>query len=182
MTKNTAKIKAGITLLAHKPYEILSGTVVAGSVDTEANTISVQTGNDRPPIEDVLLTAVTAENSGLLIVPKEGSHVIIGSIDGPGQWVVLKASELAQASIKIGPATFLIDENSIKIESSNAVLDIGNLIKINTAGESLFTLLNDLITAITLITVGTPSGPSTPPVNVASFSALIPRLSNLLSA
>jgi hypothetical protein len=182
MTKNTAKIKAGITLLAHKPYEILSGTVVSGSVDTEANTISVQTGIDSMPIQSVMLTAVAGENSGLIIVPKEGSHVIIGSIDGPGHWVLLRASELTNVILRIGAVRLQVDDNGIKIESGNAVLDIGSLIKINTSGESLFTLLNDLITAVSLLTVGTHSGPSTPPVNVASFSALIPRLNNLLSA
>jgi len=182
MTKNSAKIRYGITALAYRPYEILSGTVVAGSVNIGANTISVQTNYNDIPIEGVLLNAIGDSATGMVLVPKEDSAVIIGSIDGPGQWTLINASELEQAVIKIGEVTFTMKETGIKMAHGNTIFDIGELIKINTESESLFAILNDLITAISLLTVTTSTGPSSVPVNVASFTALLSRLSNLLSA
>jgi len=84
--------------------------------------------------------------------------------------------------IKIGEVTFTMKETGIKMAHGNTIFDIGELIKINTESESLFAILNDLITAISLLTVTTSTGPSSVPVNVASFTALLSRLSNLLSA
>ena len=41
MTKNSVKISAGIRALTRQPNEIISGVVVAGSVDEGNQTISV---------------------------------------------------------------------------------------------------------------------------------------------
>lgn len=56
--------------------------------------------------------------------------------------------------------------------------------EISRGGESIKTLLNDLLTEITLLTVtcASPGSPSTPPVNLANFTAIIARLSNLFTA
>jgi hypothetical protein len=70
----------------------------------------------------------------------------------------------------------------VKIESGNTVIEVESLIRIATASESLHGILNELITAITLITVPTPAGPSGVPVNAATFNTIVTRLSNLLSA
>ena len=78
MTKNSVKISEGIRALTRQPYEIMSGTVVAGSVDEGNQTISVQPDGQEGIIEGVLLGAVSATTDAIVVVPKEGSHVVIG--------------------------------------------------------------------------------------------------------
>ena len=182
MARNTSKIKEGIRALTDRPFEIISGTVVAGSVDTTGYTMSVQPV-DGDPIAGVMLSSVTDNGNGILLVPKDGSNVIIGSIDGPGKWTLIRASELLKTVTTIGNVICEVDDSQVNIQNGNTVLNVGEAVfKINTAGESLFSLLKDLITGLTVLTVGTPSGPSTVPVNVASFNDLLVRLNNLLSA
>ena len=182
MSKNIAKIKHGIQALAGKPYEITSGTVVPGSVDTDLYTMSVQPTDDTGAIEGVMLGSVTGSN-GILLIPKDGSSVIIGSIDGPGEWTLLKASELQKAIITVGHVTYEIDNTQVNVQNSDVVFNIGaSVFKMNTSSESLFSLLQDLLTGLTLLTVGTSTGPSSVPVNVATFNNLLTRLNNLLSA
>ena len=183
MTKNIAKIKEGLRALAHRPNEITSGTVVPGSVNTAECTMSVQLTDDSAPIEGVLLNTVAGNNNGLVLFPKDGSDVVIGTIDGPGAWTLIRAGELTKAAITIGNVTYEIDETQVNVKNGNIVFNVGtDVFKMNTPGESLFQLLNDLITGITLLTVGTGVGPSTVPINVATFNSLLTRLNNLLSA
>jgi len=183
MNKNAAKIKAGIIDLVHKPFEIKTGTVVPGSVDTGAMTVRVQGSDGSKPIEGVTLNVITELTNGLVLIPADGSNIIMGSVDGPGEWAVLKASEITKAIITIQNVVFEIDNSQVNIQNGDVVFTTGaSVFKMNTASEGLFQLLNDLITAISVLTVGTSTGPSTVPVNVASFNNLLTRLGNLLSA
>jgi hypothetical protein len=182
MTKNSTRIISGITTLVDRPYEIISGTVLSGSVDINANTFSLQPSYEGEPIMGVMLTSVSDDDNGVVLVPKNGSNVIVGSVDGPGQWTLLKANALEKVVVKVGEVNCEISGSGIKLHSGNTMVDIGSLIKIGTASESLFGLLNDLLTAIMALTVTTSTGPSSVPVNLTSFSALSTRLSNLLSA
>lgn len=183
MTRNTAKIREGIRALSHKPFEILSGTVVAGSVDSRAYTMSVMPSDGGDAIQGVLLSSVSENANGMIVFPKDGSNVIIGSIDGSGEWTLLKASDLAKAIIAIENVVYQIDDTQVNIQNGSVVFNMGaSMFKMNTASESLFQWLNDLTTAMTLLTVGTSSGPSTVPINVATFNTLLTRLNNLLIA
>ena len=182
MNRNTAKINAGIRRLASKPNEIISGTVVSGSIDTGENTITVQPA-EGAPVAGVRLNAITGDNNGMILIPEEGSNVIIGSIDGPGECVLLRASEISKASVTIGDVNWVMDGDNITLQNSNVVLNLSeSLLKLSTASESLFTLLRDLIKCITLITVPTPAGTSGAPLNVPDFNSLQTRLSNLLTS
>lgn len=182
MNKNSVKISDGIRALTKQPYEIMSGTVVAGSVDEVNQTISVQPDGQEGIIEGVMLGAVSSTTDALVVVPKEGSHVVIGSVDGPGNWILLKPSEITKILLTIANTACTISESGVKVESGNTLIEVESVIKIATANENLHAILNDLITAITLITVPTPAGPSGVPVNAATFNSILTRLSNLLSA
>ncbi len=182
MSKNIARIRDGLTSITRRQYEIIGGTVVEGSLDEGANTVSVQPDYDSPPIHDVMLLSVSDSNRGMTLTPEGGSKVVICTIDGPGLWTIIKMSELKSVSVKIGSSTLDINDTSIRLSANNSVLDIGDVMKMKTSGESLYSLLNDLIEGITTLTVGIPSGSSTVPVNVATFKALKVRLSNLLSS
>ncbi len=182
MTKNAAKISEGIRALTKRPYEIMSGSVVAGSVDEVNQTISVIPDGLDGKIEGVMLGAVSAATDCMVMLPKEGSHVVIGSVDGPGNWILLQPSEVTKVLVSIGNTSCTISESGVQIESGSTVFKVESLIKIATASESMYGILNDLITAITLITVPTSTGPSGLPVNAASFNTIATRLSNLLNA
>ena len=182
MTKNGKKIRQGINMLVQRPYEIVCGIVVSGSVDIAANTMSVLPGNGETPREGVLLNAVGNADNGMVLIPEDNSHVVIGSIEGPGQWLLLQASELRRATIKIGSVSLKITAHGITAAYENTHLEISDLVRISTNTESLHTILSDLLEAIKLITVTTATGTSSVPVNVAAFTALTARLNNLLLA
>ena len=183
MSKNIAKIKAGIQVLAGKPYEIIGGTVVAGSVNTSEYTMSVLPTNGTDPIDGVMLGTITENSNGIILLPKDESNVVIGSIDGAGEWMLLKANGLDKAIITIGSVIYEMDETQVNIKNGSSVLSIGtSVFKMYTASESLFSFLKDLITGITLLTVGTSTGGSTVPENITTFNDLLTRLNNLLDS
>lgn len=183
MNRNTQKIGEALRAISVRPYEVIAGTVVEGSIDEDAYTISVQpTGDDATIIHGVLLNTIESSAFGLVLVPKEGSSVIIGSIDGPGEWVLLKANKLTTMTVTVAGALLKMTENGVEIKNGSSILEIGtHTFRMNTSSETLYQLLSDLITALTTLTVGTPAGVSTVPINVATFSTLLTRLNNLLN-
>jgi hypothetical protein len=183
MTKNTERIKAGIKDLARQPCEIISGTVVPGSYEDGSYTVSVRLSDGVAVIESVLLNATTSDSTGMIIVPADGSNVIIGCIDDSGIYTLLRSGQIEKMIIKTGSVHCEIAGNTIILKNGGVVLNISDaLFKLNTTSESLFALLNDLLTALTLITVTTAGAVSGLPNNAASFTSLQTRLSNLLSA
>lgn len=183
MSKNSEKIRNGIISLSTKPYEIISGTVVAGSIDERLYTMSVAISNGSTIINGVILNTISGESKGLFVIPKDNSHVIIGSTDGTGEWTLLKVSEIEKLTVVTEKVKFEIDDNGVEMQNDNLAFSMGDLsFKIKSGSESLYKLLQDLIKALTLLTVNTPSGVSAVPNNVADFTTLLTRLDNLLSA
>ena len=183
MNQKTSKISAGLRALAHKPNEIISGTVVPGSLDMAGNTITVQPSDDGEPIEGVRLNAIMGDANGLVLYPADNSNVVIGSIDGPGEWILLRASDLVKLTATISNVSMEIDDSNITFTNSGLIFNISDtLFKVSTGGDSLHNLLQDLIKDITLLTVSTGTGVSSTPVNTASFNTLITRLGNLLTS
>lgn len=83
-----------------------------------------------------------------------------------------------------------VDEFGNKITCSNGEMkQESTLIKHNSGsqpmvlGDSLETILQDLITAISALTVtcNAPATPSSPPINLAQFQAIVPRLQTIKS-
>ena len=183
MNKNSAKIKSGIRSLAGSHHEITSGTVIPGSLDTSANTVSVQPSDDSNPIEGVMLNAISENGNGFILYPADGSNVVIGTVDGEGEWTLLNASELAKTTVKIGSVQYEMDDTHVSIINGSVLFNVSDsLFKLNTGSENLFQLLKDCFTYMTELTVSTPSGTSSVPVNVADFNSLITRLNNLLTS
>ena len=81
------------------------------------------------------------------------------------------------------------DKKSISIKKET-IPGLATEISINEAGlvsiknqtTSLFAILNELLTAISSLSVGTGTGPSTPPLNVGQFSKIQADLSTFLTA
>lgn len=183
MDKNIALIRSGLKQLVSQPCEIFSGVVIEGSLDETALTIAVQPNGSGSVIDGVTINAIANQNEGVLLIPKDNSQVIVGSVDGSGEWTLLKQSEISKAIFTIGDVGFEISDEKVIIKNGSLVFDAGSeVFKINSASESLYQLLNDLISEIQNITVPTPSGPSSPPINTPMFVTLASRLSNLLTA
>lgn len=183
MNKNTAKIKAGIRALSATPDEIISGIVVPGSTDESEYTVSVRPADGSDPIEGVMLNSTTENGNGMILFPADDSHVIIGCVDGPGEWILLRAGELTKAVVTIGNVKCELDGSHLNVQNAEVVFNISDSVfKMSTASESLFQLLKDCFTYIAALTVPTPSGTSSVPVNVADFNNLVTRLDNLLTS
>ena len=183
MNKNASRIRSGIRALTDRPFEIVSGKVVPGSVDMSGYTISIQPSDDGEPIEGVMLSTVTGNGHGTILIPKDDSNVIVGTVDGPGVWTIIKASELTKAIISIEGVQYEMDNTLVSINIGNVTFNVGtSVFKMSAGSESLYGILHDLLTGLTVLTVDVSSVASTVPVNVSTFSDLLTRLNNLLSA
>lgn len=180
MNSNLSKIKDGLQALSSVSPYIRSGAVIAGSVNSTSNTCDVQL-SDGPVISDVLLAAISDSSNGIVCYPKDNSDVVIGSINGAGQWAILTGSEIDHYKIANEDVMLLISDSGIQLEKGSTVVKIADLVKIVTSSESLHAILTDLVNAIAMLTVSTSAGPSSVPVNVSSFAAILPRINNLLS-
>ncbi len=154
MGLNSKKISQGIKELSgFGKFEIEQGEVV--KVDVARNTIDVETDKDVVRF-DVSLRVLHNKDTGLILVPKKGSSVVIAQIEGGQDYCLLQASELDKEIIK------------------------GGKFKVENNGEDLKGLIGELIDAITQITVPTAVGPSGIPVNIAVFTAIKQRLNQIL--
>ena len=73
------RITDGLKELSRRPYEVVSGKVVGGSIDSDANTMSVVLSANGLEIKDVLLKATSNGEDGVIAIPEDGSDVVIGS-------------------------------------------------------------------------------------------------------
>lgn len=103
---------------------------------------------------------------GLLLVPVVNSYVLVGDIGNSGTaYAVLQYSELER----------------VKVVTDNTILEVAaDGVDVSRNGVDLKTILSDLVTAIKLITVTTPSGNSGTPLNFASFDAVQTKINQLL--
>lgn len=180
MSRNVAKIRAGLNELLSKPEVIITGKVI--SVDTDHLTINVQPNNDEQLLEGVMLNTIIDNSQGFILFPATGSDVIVSSVDGAGESCLVKASNVTNATITINDVIFEINENEVTIKNGQSIFNVSSeAFKVNTQNESLYKLLKDCFTYLTQLTVPTPSGTSSIPVNVNDFTNLISRIDNLLT-
>ena len=77
--------------------------------------------------------------------------------------------------------TFEVDiSDNIEFKADGAEISMDDKIGIKNASDDLKSIVDDLITAITQITVTTPAGPSGIPINIASFELIKQRLETLM--
>ena len=150
MTKNISNIKDGIVALTHHPNELVSGTMVPGSLDEDSYTISVLPTAGTDAIDGVLLNAVTENGNGLILFPADNSNVIIGSIDGPGEWTLIRASDITKAMITIGTSKVTIIDGTITFNDGSN----NGLPKADAIAQKLNNLENDINTLKQIFSTG----------------------------
>jgi hypothetical protein len=172
MSQDAKRVAALIDSIANKRHPglrhpVMSGTVVAGSVDTEEGTCKVvlSVDDEQNPTEGILINAVTLNNNGLILYPADDSNVWVAEIDGPGKWGIVKCSDLVKVSAVIGGAALVMTADGFSIKAG---------------GKDLKTVMGNILTHITLLTVPTPSGTNSVPVNVADFNTDLSDLNSIL--
>jgi hypothetical protein len=103
-----------ITRTDRATHTLMSGKVVPGSIDDSAMTCSVlltiddntAAGDDADvPTDNVMLNCVSMNSNGFLLYPADNSDVIVGEVDGPGQYTLIKCSNLLKAVINVTSGT-----------------------------------------------------------------------------
>jgi len=164
MSKNAAKIKTGLQHLSARPHEIVSGTVV--SVDENATTMSVLLTDYDANVDNVLLNGVSENLNGLIVFPSVNSNVVIASIDGPGEYTLVRASNIDKALLTIGATKLTIDSKGYSITHN---------------GESLTKIMSDLLSALQEMTFTNGAGTTNVADNLPKLQDISTRISNLLT-
>ncbi len=167
MSKNIKKIRAGIRDLLPANIEIMSAVVISvneSDLTMEARTSSFE-DTDAETVT-VSLNAVSENNNGCILYPEVGSNVIIASVDGPGEYILVRASNITKASITIDSQVFTMDGTKYGLVNGS---------------ESLGKIMDDLLQAILNLTVSTSTGPSGTPINSSTISNIKSRLDNFLT-
>ena len=167
------------------------------AVDEEARTCTVVM--EDIPYENVLLYAVeNTELKGPVLIPRIGSTVLVERIANDRYFVAM-FSEVAKVLLTIGENTTVeVSEECVRIQSGEkttvttdaekCLLQVGESVVKATekgltfvkGGAGLKKTLEELIDAITKLTVTTGVGPSGVPVNVADFIKIKQGLNDFL--
>ena len=151
------------------------------------------------PYENVLLYAVeNTELKGQLLIPRFGSTVLVERIANDRYFVVM-FSEIDKVLLTIGEKTKAEiseenisiqtgDKTTVTVDAQNCLLQVGeSMVKATEkgltfvkGGAGLKKTLEELIDAITKLTVTTGVGPSGVPVNVADFIKIKQGLNDFL--
>ena len=111
-------------------------------------------------LESVRYKSTEDAVGGVAIIPKVGSNCLIGYIgNDENRAYLISADEITKVDIKINKSTnVIIDEDGVDVK-----MDKGKL-KIENNENSLKTLLEDILSIISKITVSTGTGPSGTPL------------------
>lgn len=153
MDQSQAIRKAIQKLSRTDKFEPVLGKVL--SVDMGKKTCTVQPLDDQPNILRVRLNANESPEQGLVIVPKQNSFVIVGQTANEQPHVVM-FSEVDSTETIINSMECKLNENGLKLSVGSNDLKEG---------------LSDLLTALEQLTVNTPNGVSSIPVNKAAITA-----------
>jgi hypothetical protein len=154
------QIREGLRDLAKRvgPVQTILATVV--SVNEAEFTCVLNDGDI--DIHDVRLRPVLNGNEAQTLIPKAGSYVLAIRIE---EWMLMAADEIDKYRVKIGDMEFEMDGSKFLFKMDS---------------ETLKKIMDDLLDAIEQLTVNTNVGPSSVPINIASFIAIKTRVDNFL--
>ncbi len=110
-------------------------------------------------IEEVLYTATEDNTNGFILIPKEGTNVLIGTIGGDENSLYLVAmDEVQKVHLVIEEEILTIDKEGFNIELSSGKITVKN------SASDLKQLLTDIADMVKQITVSTAVGASGTPL------------------
>ena len=155
-------------------YPIMSGNVVAGSVDTDMGTCTVLMDIDDPVTSGtagVTINVWLQDANGFMLYPKDESAVLVAEVNGPGMWSIIKCSDLVKVLVTIDNNIIEMDTNQIQLTQGAAVMTIaGGCFNFKNGSKNLTTIMQNILDHIQQLKVGTGTGPSTVPINVSDFA------------
>lgn len=166
-------------LIRDQDKTILSATVSAVNESDRTCTVKVE----NVEYEDVRLYGIVkGDLKGFCFIPKIGSQVLAGRIGESNELFIAMFTEVDKAILTIG------EKMNLTVEAENYCIQAKNTIIRATPtgmtfvreGSGLKKTLENLIDAITKLTVTTGVGPSGTPINVSDFIKIKQDLSNYL--
>lgn len=178
MSDEIQQIKEELDLFARKrgPAALIAVKVL--SVNESECTVEVEFDGGAK-IDDVQLRSVVKTGNKVVLLPKVNSIVLISSINKSNEYYVVAVEEVTGI-------INLIDDVSVKVTGTDVTTEIktvkytidqdGFLLKKGT--ETMKKIMDDLLQGIQVLTVNTNVGPSSVPINVATFAAIKVRVDN----
>ncbi len=132
-------------------------------------------------IYNVRLMAVTGKK-GCISMPKINSACLIAAIGNSKiEYFCISQSEIDAYKIEVGNTIVEVSEEAILMQKDGCTIEIASEgVVIKKGNESVFKLLDDLLTAILAMQFSTPAGPTTGLITAAQFSGIKTRLATLL--
>ncbi len=162
------EIIQGFYNLARRLPKTVVSIAKVTAVDEASATVDVVDVEGNEIFDVRLKAALDLSDHGINVFPEVGSWVLIANIGlSEKEWVVISTTNISK----------------IIVNTSTTTLEIaGDGVAISRGVEDLKTLLTDLLTAITQLTVtcAAAGSPSSPPINLAAFTSLQTRLNSLL--
>jgi hypothetical protein len=170
MANEDRHIAEVIWSIAHKGeqaglrFPVMSGKVVAGSVDEGECTCTVRLSVDDDSDagrDEILLNGVSGNVNGVLCYPADDSDVWVAEIDGSGKWGIVKTSTLAKMVTTVGGSKLTIVDGTITLNDGS--LDgLVKVIELTSKLNNVENKLNDLIGKWNAFCTGyVPGSPST---------------------
>lgn len=150
------------------------------SVDVAARTCKVRGISDEVGVEYDNVCLMPEVDDGILYVPKVGSTVIVQN-NANLQPYVSMWSELEQSLTVVGDTTFTLENGTAKLTQGKMEVTLtGGKVSIKNNSKDFGTVMENILKHIIALTVSTGTGPSSPPINAADFTADITDLKQLL--
>ncbi len=131
-------------------------------------------------IGEVRLQAIIKENTKAnILYPKVNSVVLVQRFGDTGDFFITAYSEIEELKFKIGDTKMTV-KDGFHFEMTGLEFEIKDGFLLKKGSETLKKIFDDLFDAIEQLTVNTNVGPSSVPINVASFAAIKTRVDNFL--
>lgn len=166
------------------------------SVDLTNLTINVVSQRNKRNYPEVSLVSIKGEMESIVCVPEVDSSVLVIRTEDNEKFIAL-TGKLAQI-ISNAPSIVnnIVDEfivtdnedleykltpdNGLELTMSDVEYKVNNDgMKLTVGSDNMHSFITDLLTYLEQLTVNTPNGPSSPPINVADFTALKTKANNL---
>lgn len=166
-----------IRKVMRKNMPVMASTGIACNIDENGRTCDIRIDDDIMLFNCRLNAIADSYESNVLIIPKDGSMVAYVIIENQDTNVmVVGYSEIDKVVVKTSGGTSVsVEENAIRIDGGD-----GGKISVFNKSQNLHSILSDLIDEITKLTVTTSVGPSGTPVNIAQFTIIKNKLSQLM--
>ncbi len=175
-----------IEAIRNKMKELFTGDeqvfpAIIKEVDETAFSCTVIFDDELEYTDVRLRSVIDPDKQGFCFIPAVDSVVMVGRIANSEQLYVALFSELDKVLLSSGSMEVTLDPDKLELKKGDTTFkQTEDGFTITRSDEGLKKLLEDLITAISQLTVPTGVGPSGTPINTAVFTQIKTRIGNFL--